>query len=59
MAAKKLDIYFHNPNSEENTYKIISEALTDICVRKIKEKILEDNTEPMISSNDHDQSIAS
>ncbi|WP_432650503.1 hypothetical protein [Huintestinicola sp.] len=59
MAAKKLDIHFHNPNSEENTYKIISETLTDICVRKIKEKILEDNTEPMITSNDHDHSIAS
>lgn len=59
MAAKKLDIHFHNPNSEENTYKTISETLAEICVRKIKEKILEENTEPLSSLDSHDHSIAS
>ena len=59
MAAKKLDIHFHNPNSEENTYKIISETLAEICVRKIKEKILEENTEPLSSTDNCDHSIAS
>lgn len=42
MASLKLNIHFHNPNSEEDTYKIISGVLADLCVKKIKKMIVED-----------------
>lgn len=44
MVAKKLNIHFHDPNSEEDTYKMISGVLADLCVKKIKKMIVEDNS---------------
>lgn len=51
MAATKLNIHFHNPNSKKDTYKIVSEVLSELCVRKIKKMIIEDNVNSDITTN--------
>lgn len=39
MEKMRLNIRFHNPNSEANTRKTISEVIGDVCVKKLKEKL--------------------
>ncbi|MGN1137370.1 MAG: hypothetical protein ACI4SF_14265 [Oscillospiraceae bacterium] len=51
MAATELNIHFHNPNSEEDTYKIISGVLSELCVKKVKKMIIDDNTESDMTTN--------
>lgn len=51
MASVKLNIHFHDPNSEEDTYKMISGVLADLCVKKIKKMIVEDNSAPDTLTN--------
>lgn len=51
MASTKLNIHFHDPNSEEDTYKMISGVLADLCVKKIKKMIVEDNSAPVTLTN--------
>lgn len=45
MEASKLNIHFHNPNSAEDTYKIVSEVFANLCVKKIKQIIIDDNND--------------
>ncbi len=43
MLATKLNIHFHNPNSDEDTYKMVSGVLAELCVDKIKKVIIKEH----------------
>lgn len=39
MEKMRLNIRFHNPNSEAATRKAVSELMSDVCIKKIQKKI--------------------